>query len=228
MKTTNIVKSIVAIAAVAAVALSVNAANKGPAPVTGSVGAKYANQNYYRGGDLGDETLSLSVGLDGTLGGVGVFGDVLSAQSIGTDFGDQYYISAGVASTLFENVDVTGGYLHTENVPGDATGELFGTASLGVVLNPTVGINYNPDDELLSYIVGVSHSVEVAELDVTGHACYGDTELTSTTDRAYYLLGVSAGYGLTDTTDLTVAVDYVDPDDADDETIFSVGINVRF
>lgn len=228
MKTTNIVKSIVALAAVAAAALSVNAAEDGSAPVTGSVGAKYANQNFFRGGDLGDETLSLSAGLNGKLGGVGVFGDVVAAQSIGTDFGDQYFITAGLASTLFENVDVTGGYYHIENVPGAAAGELFGTASLDVLLSPTLGVNYNVDDELWSYIVGVSHSVQVAELDVTGHVCYGDTELTATTDRTYYLLGASAGYGLTDTTDLVVAVDYVDPDDADDETIFSVGINVRF
>ena len=56
MKTTNVVKSIIAIVAVAAAA-SVNAADDAkPADLSGSVSVGYANENFYRGADIGDET----------------------------------------------------------------------------------------------------------------------------------------------------------------------------
>ncbi|MEK9699352.1 MAG: hypothetical protein VW270_26475, partial [Candidatus Poseidoniales archaeon] len=78
MKTT-IVK-LLAFVAAATLALSVNAADK--APISGSVSTGYATENFYRGADLGDDTLKVGAELRGGVAGLNAFGSVVTDQSI--------------------------------------------------------------------------------------------------------------------------------------------------
>jgi len=223
MKKTNIVKTLIAIAAVAAIN-SVNAADS----VSGNVKAGYSNENFYRGADLGNETLNVSANVKGSVSGVSVFGGVTTAQAINAG-ADQYYINAGVASSLFEDsLDVTGGYLHSESVSGDAIGELFATATGNVLLSPTLAAYYELDDQLWTFELGVKHELDLEVVGLCLHASVGDTEITSSTDRTYYTVGANVTRGLTDDVDLIASVDRIDADDSDDETVFAVGINVKF
>lgn len=228
MKTTNVVKSIIAIVAVAAAA-SVNAADDAKsADLSGSVSVGYANENFYRGADIGDETAKVGVSLQGSLGGLSTFGGLISNQSIGSG-SDQYFVSAGIASKMFEDaLNVSGGYLHTEGVPGDATGELFVKASADVLLNPTVSLYYELDDELWTTELGLNHEFDLNVATLCIHAGVGETETSSAADRTYYVIGAKATRSVADNTDLTLSLDRIDADDADDDLVFLAGLTVRF
>ena len=229
MKTTNVVKSILAIVAVAAAATSVNAAdNAKSADLSGSVSVGYANENFYRGADIGDETAKVGVSLQGSLGGLSTFGGLVSNQSIGSG-SDQYFISAGIASKMFEDsLNVSGGYLHTEGVPGDAIGELFVKASANVLLNPTVSLYYELDDELWTTELGLNHEFDLNVATLCVHAGVGETETSVATDRTYYVVGAKATRSVADNTDLTLSLDRIDADDADDDLVFLAGLTVKF
>jgi hypothetical protein len=223
---TNIVK-ILAFAAAAATALSVNAANNAPvADPVGSVSVGYANENFYRGADIGDETLKVGAELHGTVAGVSTFGSVVTNQSI--DGGaDQYFITAGIASKLFD-LDATTGYLHYENVPGEATGELFARLTASKFLNLSGIVYYELDNELWTTELGVSHSIDLDFATVTGSASIGNTEVSSSNDRTYHSVGVDARRELTADVDLVIGVEYVDADDSEDDTVFFTGVQVNF
>lgn len=224
---TNIVK-IVAFVAAATLAFSVNAADKAPesSAISGSIGLGFSDQNFFRGADLGDDTLSVDTELTGTLSGLEVFGGLSTDQSI--DGGaDQYYISTGIASKLFD-LDVAGGFLHSENVPGGATGELFAKASTDKLLNLAVAVYYELDDELWTVEAGVSESVDLDFAKLSGHACVGNTEVSSSDDRTYYVVGASLSRSLVEDVDISIGVDYFDADDSSDETAFVAGLQYRF
>lgn len=225
---TKLVK-ILAIVATATLAFSVNAADNAPesSVISGSVNLGFSDQNVYRGADLGDDTLSVEAKLSGDLGsGVELFGGLVTDQSI--DGGaDQYYISSGIASKLFE-LDVTGGFLHSENVPGESTGELFATASTDKLFNLAVAVYYELDDELWTVEAGVSESVDLKLAELNVHACVGTTEVTSSDDRTYYVIGASLNKALAEDVDIVVGVDYLDADDSSDETALVAGLQYRF
>lgn len=224
---TNIVK-ITAFVAAATLAYSVNAAdNKSDASaISGSVSTGYSTENYYRGADLGDDTLNVGVELTGSVAGVSVFGSVDTDQSI-EDSADQYYITTGIASKLF-GLDLTTGYLHTEGVPGDATDELFAKLSTDKLLNLSASVYYELDDELWTTELGVSESIELALAKLTGHASVGNTEVSSSNDRTYYVIGANLTRELAQNVDVVAGVDYVDADDIGDDTCFHAGIQLKF
>lgn len=225
---TKLVK-ILAIVATATLAFSVNAADNAPesSVISGAVNLGFSDQNVYRGADLGDDTLSVEAKLSGKLSsGLEVFGGLVTDQSI--DGGaDQYYISSGIASKLFE-LDVTGGFLHSENVPGESTGELFATASTDKLFNLAVAVYYELDDELWTVEAGVSESVDLKLAELNVHACVGSTEVTSSDDRTYYVIGASLNKALASNVDVVVGIDYLDADDSSDETALVAGLQYRF
>lgn len=221
---TNIVK-LIAFVAVAATALSVNAADN-EASTTGSVSVGYSNENNFRGADIGNETLKAGVDLHGSLGGLNVFGSVVTDQSI--DGGsDQYYITTGIASQLF-GLDAAAGYFHAENVPGEANGELFARLTASKFLNLSGIVYYELDNELWTTELGVSHSFDIDVATITGRASIGNTEVSNSNDRTYYVLGVDARREIVEDVDLVLGLDYVDADDRDDDTVFLAGIQVKF
>lgn len=223
---TNIVK-IIAFVAAATLALSVNAAdNQSDASVSGSVSTGFATENFYRGADLGDDTLNVGAELRGSLAGVETFGSVVTGQSI-EDSADQYFITAGIASQLF-GLDLATGYLHTEGVPGDATGELFARFSTDKLLNLSAVVYYELDDELWTTELGISESIDLDVASLTGHASIGCTEVTSSDDRTYYVVGANLTRELVEDVSLVAGIDYVDADDRGDDTCFHAGIQLKF
>lgn len=224
---TNIVK-LLAVVATAALALSVNAANNAPGDslVTGSLSTGFATENNYRGSDLGDDTLRAGAEIHGGVAGLNAFGGVVTTQSI--DGGaDQYFISAGVASKLFE-LDLSTGFLHTEGVPGEATGELFARLTASKLLNLSAIVYYELDDELWTTEIGVSETFDLDLVSVTGRASVGNTEVSNSNDRTYYVVGADIRRELVSDVDLVAGVDYIDADDREDDTCFHVGLQVKF
>lgn len=227
MKTTKVVTSILAFVAAAATVTSVHADSHG-SNLTGSASVGFANENYYRGADLGDDTIRAGVEASTDLNGIGVFGSVVTDQSI--DGGaDQYYISAGVASKLFEDsVNFSGGYLHRENVPGSAAGELFASFGLGTTLSPTGTFYYDLDDELWTVELGLNHKIDLEVAQLCLHGLLGETEATATVDRTYWVAGAKLTKSVTDNADAVVGLDYVDADGTEDDLVFTAGLTFKF
>lgn len=227
MKTTKVVTSLLALVAAATMVTSVNADSHG-SKLSGSASVGFANENYFRGADIGDDTLKAGVELSGEAGGVGVFGSVVTDQSI--DGGaDQYYISAGVASKLFDGaLNVSGGYLHRENVPGAAVGELFTSVGLSSALSPTGTLYYDIDDELWTVEFGIKQKYDIDFAQLCLHGSVGETEATAAIDRTYWLVGGNLSRELTDGVDLVVGLDYVDADDIEDDLVFTAGLTFNF
>lgn len=228
MNTTKVVTKLISVLAAAAVlTVSVNAANDASkSSVSGTVSAGFSNENYYRGADLGDDTLKVGADIHAALSGIGVFGSVVSDQSINGG-ADQYYITAGIASKLFD-MDLSTGFLHTENKPGDTTGEIFARLNTGKLLNLSGIAYYEVDHDLWTFELGGSHTFDLDIVKLTGRAAVGNTEVTSTNDRTYYNVGVTLNKELTDNVDLHVCFDYVDADDIDDDWVFLTGLQVKF
>ena len=227
MKTTKVVTTIVAFVAAAAAVSSVHADSHG-SNLRGSASVGFANENYYRGADLGDDTIKVGVEASSNIGNVGVFGSVVADQSTGSA-ADQYYISAGLASKLFEDtVNFSGGYLHREGVPGDANGELFASFGLGTALSPTGTVYYDIDNELWTLELGLKHEIDLDVAKLCLHGSVGETEATSTIDRTYWLAGAKLTRGVTDNADLVVGLDYVDADNIEDDLVFTTGLTFKF
>lgn len=228
MKTTNVVLKIVSVLAAAAVCTgSINAADH-TASVTGSANVGFSNENYYRGADIGDNTLSAKVALGTKVGNLELTGSFQADQAIGTG-SDQHYISAGVASSLFDDVlSVDFGVLHTETHPGDSRIELYLGGELNTVLSPSITLYRDLDDALWTTELGVSHTLDLDVVKLTGSVGWGNTDTTTSTDRDYLTLGACLCKDVTDNIDLYVSVEYIDPNDADDETFYSTGVAFKF
>lgn len=227
MKTTKVVTSILAFVAIAATASSVNA-DSHESKLSGSASVGFANENYYRGADLGDDTIKAGVDVHGGLNGLGVFGSIVTDQSV--DGGaDQYYITAGLASKIFDgSVNLSTGYLHRENVPGVATGEIFASLELTTALTPVGTLYYDIDDELWTAELGIKqkYDIEIAKLCV--HGLIGETEATAAVDRTYWVVGAALSRELAEDVDLVAGLDYVDADNAEDDLVFTAGLTFNF
>jgi hypothetical protein len=76
--------------------------------------------------------------------------------------------------------------------------------------------------------VGVSHDIDVSVATLGLDASAGNTDLTSNTDRTYYSVGANLSKSVSENSDLSVGVDYIDADDIDREFVFGAGLTFKF
>lgn len=204
--------------------LSINAAPSGG----NSIDVGYASDYFRRGALTAEESVqagasySLKVlGLDSSVG-------VFTNQAIASAGTDTYIINAGGSRQFGELLSLYVGLEHVELVAGDASLEVNLEVGLDTVFSPTVSIYRDIDDALYTYEASVSHSfdLEVASLGLS--ASYGNTDATSSTDVDYYSFGGSLSKSLTENSSINASLDYVDSDVIDNESIFGIGINVKF
>ena len=120
------------------------------------------------------------------------------------------------------------GLNHIEDVPGAAMYEVQVSASVGVLLNPTVSAYRDLDDSLYTFELSVSHQFELGFADLDLSALAGNTELTSTDSRDYYSAGAGLSKGLGESTDLSLSALYVDSEDIDREFVFGSSLTFKF
>ena len=204
--------------------LFINAAPAG----SNSIDVGYASDHFRRGALTAEESVQAgaslgfkALGLDSSVG-------VSTNQAVASGGTDFYLINAGASKAFGELLSVYVGLEHAEFVAGAATLEVNANISLDTVLNPEVSIYRNTDDALYTYEAAVSHSfdLEVAALGLS--ASYGNTDVTSSSDVDYYSVGGSLTRSLSENSSLTASLDYVDSDSIENESIFGVGINVKF
>jgi hypothetical protein len=204
--------------------LFINAASAGG----NSINAGYASDHFRRGALTAEESVQAgasfgfkALGLDSSIG-------ISTNQAVASGGTDFYLVSAGASKSLGELLSVYVGLEHAEFVAGAATLEVNANLSLDTVLNPEVSIYRNTDDALYTYEAAVSHSFDLEVADLGLSASYGNTDVTSSSDVDYYSVGGSLTRSLSENASLTASLDYVDSDSIKNESIFGLGLSVKF
>ena len=193
-----------------------------------SVNVGYASDFFYRGSQKSEETIHSSLILTKDLGGLSGRAHACSNQAVNTG-SDSYHMGAGLSKSFSDDlISLYGGLNHFESVPGDAISEIELSISVNSLLNPKISAFRDLDKTLYTLEVGVSHSIDVSFADLNLEASAGNTELTSSTDRSYYLLGAALSKSLGESTDLSGSIDYIDADDIDEEFVFSTALTLKF
>jgi hypothetical protein len=95
-------------------------------------------------------------------------------------------------------------------------------------LNPSLSVFRNFDDSLYTVEAGVSHELDLDVASVEVDASIGNTDLTDSTDRTYYSVGVAASKSLSDSAGIQIGLDYVDADDVDREFVLGTALTFNF
>ena len=195
--------------------------------IAGSASIGYTSDYFRRGALLSGEAVQTSVGLEKELAGfaLSVGASTNQAVSVGED---SYIIEGGASAQLGELLGLYVGLQHFEQRSDDATLEVNLQAQLETVLNPTVSVFRDTDDELYTYELGISHSFDAKFAELELSALYGNTDLTESTDEDYYVLGAKASKSLSKNTSLELGYDYVDSDLIGDESIVSASVVFSF
>jgi len=205
-------------------ALSINAGAAAAASgFQGELGIGYTEDYYFRGDQITGESIQVKAKASADLKVADAFVCLFSNQGLQST--DSYRFAVGLAQS-YGVVDVRAGWLHLEDKPGGARGEVFGQVGLDVLLNPTVTIYQDVDDSLTTGELSLSHTFDLNVADLTVSGTAGSTE-TLVGSTKYYGAGAKLSRefgGLVAST----GVDYVNADDIDSDTVFSVGIGVKF
>lgn len=197
--------------------------------LSGNISTGYKSDYIYRGALVSSEAIQTQVGVQGDItGNVGAyFNGLMSSPLAATS--DTYEFVGGVSTSFVEGLlAATGGYSHREQVDGSSVGELFVGLSADVLLSPTITVSYNLDDELYTTEIGASHTFDTDLAALTVGAGVGRTEVTSSLDRDYFIVGLGATRAIVGDLKGNLGVDYIDAEDVDGETVVSVGLSLDF
>lgn len=222
MKTTTLITTVL-------FGLFVNAGFGADNGLSGNVGVSYETDHFFRGQAVASETLNSSIGLDANLGSLEAFADVSAFHSLsGGD--DKYDISGGLGTKVLDGqLGLSAGLLHYELIAGESKLDAFIAANLDVILDPTVTVYRNTDQNLWTYELGLSHDVELKDIATLSlGVSAGITETSSTTEVEYFEVGGEFSRGITENLDGVISVAYNDADNRDSETLAAFGFRVSF
>tara|TARA_Y100001963_G_scaffold56242_1_gene78654 strand:- start:7994 stop:8626 length:633 start_codon:yes stop_codon:yes gene_type:complete len=203
--------------------LSINVASAG----NGSVGIGYASDYFREGSLVSAEALQASASYGLKAGGLDVGVGAFTNQPI--DGGvDTYLIDATISKALNDTFSASLGLEHAEFVAGVATLDVTASVSLNTILNPSLTIKRDTEDELYVFEVAASHDIDLDIATLSLGALYGNTDVTTSSNIDYYSLGANLSRSLGENSTLNASLDYVDSDSIDNESIFGLGITVRF
>jgi len=222
MKTTAVILS-------ALLGFFINAASAEAPAVKGNVGAKYSSDYNRRGEILSAEALQAQVGFNVGLGSVDVFGDFFTNQSTDSGGADTDETTVGLATSLFEDsLNAYVGVYNTDLGAGEDVLEAFASLQVGTLLSPTVSVYRDTDDSLYTFEGQLSHgvSLEVVDLELAG--VVGSTDTSASADRTYVGAKLTASKTVKDNLNLYADVAVSDSDDRSNETIWGLGLSVKF
>jgi hypothetical protein len=212
---------------IALMGFNINAAQAEDSTLKGNLGAKVTSDYQRRGEIISEQSVQAQIGLNSAVGGVDIFADFFTNQS--TDSGrDSNEIVAGLGKDFFEGlVSAYGGVYNTDFSDAEADLEYFVQVSVNAPLNPSVSFFRNVDDELNTFEGKISQDfdIKLANLELSG--VLGNTELTQSVDSTYSAVRVELSKQF-DEVELYADVSLSDNDTRDYETIYGVGIRVKF
>lgn len=213
------------LALLSALSINAGAADQAANGFQGELGFEFTSDYYFRGERITGESTQIKAKASTDVSIADAF--VCAFVNQGLQSTDSYLFAVGLQdSYLNDNVEAKLGWLHREDSPGDAYSELFLSVGIDTLLDPTVTVYQDLDDSLTTGEVGVSHVFDISVADLTLSGDIGTTEkMTGSTN--YYGTGATLSRefgGLL----ASAGVEYVNADDIDSETVFSVGIGVKF
>jgi hypothetical protein len=208
---------------IALLGLTINVASAG----NGSAGIGYASDYFREGSLVSAEALQASASYELKAGGLDAGLGVFTNQP--TDGGvDTYIIDASISKALNDTFSASLGLEHTEFVAGVATLDVTASVSLNAILNPSLTVKRDTEDDLYVVEVSASHDLDFEVAKLRLGALYGNSDVSATSNVDYYSVGAQVSRSLSENSSVEASLDYVDSDLIENESIFGVGITVKF
>lgn len=214
---------------IALLGLSINVASAEAPQVNGNMGTKYSSDYHRRGELVSQGAIQAQVGFNVGLGAVDVFGDFFTNQSTSSDGADNNELTVGLGSSFFEDkLDAYVGIYNTDNsILGDSL-EAFASVGLNLPLSPTVSVYRDTDDSLYTFEGQVSYGVDLEVVNVELAAILGNTDVSSAVDSTYLGAKLTATKTVKNNVDIYADVALSDNDTRDNETLWGVGLSIKF
>ena len=207
-------------------AFNINAATAGE-KVKGKLDVSYTSDYYFRGASLGQDSIQVNAGANVTINKLDVFADVFTNQTTATGSANTDIVTIGAGGSLTSLLNVYGGLV---NVDIDGTGselDAFVTFNLESVLDPSLTVYRNTDDDLYTFEGSVSHTLVTDPLDIKLTAAAGTTDVTSSDTRTYVGGTVKISKTVNQLTP-HLCLSVIDTDNEDAEFITKAGLTFKF
>ena len=210
-------------------ALQTNVASAEDLSVGGNVGTKFTSDYQRRGQLVSEEAIQAQVGFTVGLGQVDVFGDFFTNQSTASTGVDNDELTVGLGTSLFENnLNAYVGVYNTDQSNGVDSLEAFASIGVDTFLSPAVSVYRNTDESLYTFEGSVSYDIDLSVVDLSLTGMLGNTDLTSSTDSTYYGAKATASKTIKDNVNLYADLTLSDTEDRENETLWGVGLSVKF
>ena len=113
-------------------------------------------------------------------------------------------------------------------VAGVATLDVTASVSIEALLNPSLTIKRDTEESLYVFEVGASHDIDFDIANLSLSAVYGNTDVTTSSNIDYYVIGADLSRSLSENSAFNVSVDYVDSDTITNEAVVGAGITIKF
>lgn len=197
------------------------------ASASNSASIGYASDFFYRGSQKAEESVKTSVMLSHSTELASLSAHVCSNQAISSG-DDSYHMGFGASKSFADLLSVYVGFNHFEDVPGSSLSEVEMSFSLDKAFSPKLSVYRDLDESIYTVEGGVSYSIDSPIGSVQLDALAGNTELNEVSDLDYYVLGVSVSYDLSESSALGFSVDYVDPENTDEEFVVGTSLSFNF
>jgi hypothetical protein len=214
---------------IALLGLSINVASAEAPEVNGKMGTKYSSDYHRRGQLVSQEAIQAQVGFNVGFGAVDLFGDFFTNQSTASNSADNNELTVGLGTSLLDDrLDAYVGVYNTDNtVAGDSL-EAFASLGVNTLLSPSVSVYRDTDQSLYTFEGQVSYDVDLNIINLELAGMLGNTDLTTTEDSTYYGAKLTATKTIKDNVDLYADVSLSDNDVRDNETLWGVGLSIKF
>ena len=214
---------------IALLGLSINVASAEAPEVNGNLGTKFSSDYHRRGQVVSQEAVQAQVGFNVGLGGVDIFGDFFTNQSTASDGGNNDELTVGLGSSFFEDkLNAYVGIYNTDNSELGDNLEAFASLGLDFPLSPTVSVYRDTDDSLYTFEGQVSYGVDLDVVNLELAGILGNTAVSSAIDSTYLGAKLTATKTIKDNVNLYADVALSDNDTRDNETLWGVGLSVKF
>ena len=208
--------------------LSVFNINASADKVNGSLDVSYASDYYFRGAELGADSLQAAVGANTVVNGFDVFGNFFTNDTTGSGTANTDILTVGGGKSFGDGLlSLYGGVVNVDQDGAESMLDGFISAKFDTLLSPAVTVYRNTDDDLYTVEGAVSYKIksELANLKLSVEA--GTTDVTGSISRDYIggTAKLSRTFGAV-TPHLCLSV--VDADDSARDTIVRAGLTFKF
>ena len=209
--------------------LFINAASAEAPSVSGDVGAKYASDYHRRGEALSAEALQAQVGFNVGLGSVDFYGDLFANRSTESAGSDTDEATFGIGTSLWDDsLSTYLGVYNTDTGAGEDDLEAFVSVQVNTLLTPKVSVYRDTDDSLYTFEGQVSYDIDLDIIGLELAGILGNTDTSATNDSTYYGAKLTASKTIKDNLNLYADLALSDNDVRSNDTVWGIGLNVKF